>query len=200
MNSVLWGCPNFVPITVAAGDSRSAGGAGGVALVYTGYGMNGFPEYTARNPVVGADPLNAIGDTVDPNAVSSVDCSPAYNWSNITSGRWYKQKAYTSAADRALVGDCRAYVLEAFAVTSDAAIPGQADLNSPSSVFWVGPYAGETSYDFYRHGTYPRRSTNNQFNASGGKVGYNVLFADGHASTLVQRSDGFRAARLRFPG
>src|SRR5207237_10453434 len=109
MKSVLWGCPNFVPYTLTSGtDFRNVGG---IAVVYTGYGMNGFPEYSATYPKLDLSTLNAIGDTIDPQAVSGVNCSPAQNWSNITEGKWYKQKAYTTASERALVGDCRAYVL-----------------------------------------------------------------------------------------
>jgi prepilin-type N-terminal cleavage/methylation domain-containing protein/prepilin-type processing-associated H-X9-DG protein len=203
MSSVLWGCPTFQPIYVAAGDARNPNG--GIATVYTGYGYNGFPEYTARYPTIAPGTLNAIGDTIDPMAVSTISFAApkslaADGWGGYNAGRWYKQKAYTRPAERALVGDCRAYVLEAFSVMSSAAIPGQADLNSPTTNFWVGPSEGETSYDFYRHGKYPKKGTANSFSPTGGKVGFNVLFADGHVSTLVTREEGFKAARMRWPG
>jgi prepilin-type N-terminal cleavage/methylation domain-containing protein len=43
MKSVLWGCPTFVPISTAATDYRVVNG---LLVVHTGYGYNGWPEYT----------------------------------------------------------------------------------------------------------------------------------------------------------
>jgi prepilin-type processing-associated H-X9-DG protein len=205
MRSVLWGCPNFVPIN----STSTVTSVGGIAVVYTGYGMNGFPEYTPSYPKINAaPPLNALGDSASPSldqdAVFTVgfkgSVTAAAGWSKFNAGRWYKQKDYTTPAQRALVADCRAYVLEAFAASSTAAIAGQADLNSPGNGFWAGPFEGETSYDFYRHGQYPKHAAGIQFQATGGKVAFNVLYADGHVSTLVNREEGFKAARMRFPG
>jgi prepilin-type processing-associated H-X9-DG protein len=130
--------------------------------------------------------------------------NPAGNWSNYSGGTWYKQKEYTTAAERALVADCRAYVMEATQTLSANAFLGQPDLNSPGGTsFWVsssGPQEGESSYDYYRHGTYPRRANPQQFSPKGGKVGFNILFADGHVRTAIDRQEGFKAFRMRFPG
>jgi prepilin-type processing-associated H-X9-DG protein len=199
MNSVLWGCPAFQPIASAS----TTIAVGGVAVVYTGYGMNGFPEYTPTYPPLNADQYNLLGDGLSPGldtrAVSAVNCTPAQNWSNITTGRWYKQKAYTNPAERALIGDCRVYVLEAMSAPGPQGIAAQADLSG--SIFWAGgPDPGQTSYDFYRHGKYPKRANANTFNKVGGNVAYNVLYADGHVRTLVMREEGFKAARMRWPG
>jgi len=198
MGSVLWGCPNFQPVTLSGGTT---------SLVYTGYGMNGFPEYTRTYPPTNSgDPLNALGDsaspTTDQKAVSSVNCTPAQNWRNITAGRWYKQNEYTAPAERALVGDCRAYVLEAMGCPNVQSIAPQADITSLPTYFWANssPVIGETSYDYYRHGKYPKKKTFNTFDTTGGKVGFNVLFADGHVETLITRDAGIKAARMRFPG
>ena len=209
MRSVLWGCPNFQPIFTTSTNT----GIGGTAVVYTGYGYNGFPEYTPAYPKVNAaPPYNLLGDSLttalDTKAVSSIAfVAPKTNasgWANYNFGHWYKQTDYTKPGERALLGDCRAYVLEAMSADSEATIAGQADLNSPGNVFWTANSGstdpGQTSYDFYRHGKYPQHVTSNSFSPTGGKVGFNVLFADGHVSTLIQRQDGFKAARMRFPG
>jgi len=34
----------------------------------------------------------------------------------------------------------------------------------------------------------------------GGKVKYNLLYCDGHASTIVTIPEGYRALRMKFPG
>jgi prepilin-type processing-associated H-X9-DG protein len=210
MNSVLWGCPNFVPVLSTIAGEQSVGG---VATVYTGYGMNGFPEYTAQWPRA-VDSTDLLGDTgpagttVDISAVSRLKTTN--NWKtftgpdNVTPGRWYKYKAYTNAADRALVGDCRAYVLEAAKATSASSFIGQVNiLTIGSGQFWAsnGPISpGESSYDYYRHGKYPPLASATQYSPNGGQIGYNVMFADGHVSKLLSREDGFKAARMRWPG
>ncbi len=206
MNSVLWGCPNFVPVqTTLSGEQN----VGGIATVYTGYGMNSFPEYTAQYPKP-IDATDLLGDTgvggstVDPLARNCLLTSTD-NWHTIGGGRWYKYNAYTNAAERALIGDCRAYVLEASKATSTTAFIGQVNIMAIglSGTFWNGGGAinpGESSYDYYRHGKYPPLATANQYSPIGGQVGYNVMFADGHVAKLLTRDEGFKAARQRFPG
>ena len=40
----------------------------------------------------------------------------------------------------------------------------------------------------------------NQYSPNGGQIKYNLLYADGHVATLITREDGFKAARMRYPG
>jgi prepilin-type N-terminal cleavage/methylation domain-containing protein/prepilin-type processing-associated H-X9-DG protein len=212
MATVLWGCPTFVPVNVA---QNSSIGVGGIAVVYTGYGMNGFPEYTATYPPpTWGDKYDALGDSLTPGppndlkAVSTIAPGPTSggtDYSHPYSGKWYKMGNYTKPAERALVGDCRAYVLEALKSTGPNNFSGQASILALQSVFWTantqGPAdTGQSSYDYYRHGKYPGMEYANAFSAKGGKISYNVLFADGHVSNLQSREEGFAAARMRFPG
>ena len=77
--------------------------------------------------------------------------------------------------------------------------------------------SGKTTYDFYRHGTYPPTGTTsggvllldgkdtthtntNGGAAYGGKVGCNLLYCDGHASTVTSIPECYHAIRMRFPG
>jgi prepilin-type N-terminal cleavage/methylation domain-containing protein/prepilin-type processing-associated H-X9-DG protein len=214
INSVLWGCPNFVPVTTA----NTTIGVGGIALTYTGYGYNGFPEYSATypDPATSSDPYDALGDSVsykppDPRAKCvSFITAPTNNgdWSQYYtvagSGKWYKMGNYTNAAERALVGDCRAYVLEALKASGPNNFSGQGNINILSTTFWTSntqsPDTGQSSYDYYRHGKYPPMEFPNAFNSKGGKISYNLLYADGHVENLQSREQGFKAARMRFPG
>ena len=139
------------------------------------------------------------------NSLSSAGISLS-DWHTVGGGRWYKYSAYTSAAERALVADCRAYVLEASGATGPGAFIGQVNILSigaAGGTFWAastGISPGESSYDVYRHGKYPPMVSANQYSPNGGQIGYNVMFADGHVSKLLTREEGFKAARMRFPG
>jgi len=199
--TVFWGCPSF--------DGYVSGEVGGVYKVQTGYGMNPFPEYSPSNPKPN-NPPNVIGDPgfdgFSPRAVAVVHSNN--NWATILNdGTWYKQNAWTRPSQRALVADTIYWLLEVQAAPLNGVIPGQRVVNNnPSSTTWYSPTSnGQTLYDFYRHGKYPGieaadANLNGHYGTSGGKVAYNVLFADGHVATLNSREDGYRAARLRFPG
>ena len=186
-DNILWGCPAFTAYLNGAYN-------GGSNPIQTGYGMNAFPLYTQSYPPVAAPP-NTIGDTMAPNQICVVNS--ANNWATINQGTWYKLNQWTQPAERALVGDTRVWILECQAGPLNGQIPGQPKFTD--QLFWGAN--GTTAYDFYRHGKYPGLSSDGiTFKTQGGKVGYNVLFADGHVSTLISREDGYRAARLRFPG
>ena len=59
---------------------------------------------------------------------------------------------------------------------------------------------GNTLIDAYRHGKYPQ-ATGDGFSLkpTGGKVAFNILYADGHVGASVDRTEAFRACRMRFP-
>jgi len=198
--SVLWGCPSYF---------RYFGSVGGTNQAQPGYGMNAWPEYTASFPPP-ANPPNCIGNDgfspgQSPNAVHTPEGSA--NWRVITAGKWYKLKAWTRPAERALVADTRYWVLEAQAAPLNGKIPGQQlPSSSAGGATWASPTTnGQTLYDFYRHGKLPPlavggTSGNGYYSPDGGRVAFNVLYADGHVVTLNSRQDGYRAARMRFPG
>ena len=189
-NNIFWGCTAF-------DGYASTAYQGNVNLLQTGYGMNAFPAYTPTFPPV-ADPGNVI-QTVVPLAIAVV-ASPD-NWRTLNAGTWYKLKAWTRPAERALLADSRFWLIEAQAAPLSKVIPGQGTFSNATT--WSasdGGNGGQTTFDFYRHGSYPKKIENDRFSPNGGKISYNVLFADGHVANLVLREEAYRIARMRFPG
>jgi len=182
--TIFWGCPSF--------GKYFTGAIGGLNRQQNGYGWNAFPEYTASFPPP-ADPPNTLadfGDTFSPNGIAvpgakiTAPASATFpDWNVIVSGRWYKARQYTQAQERALVADAAFWLLEVQAAPLNGQIPGQKFYEVTTT--WYAPTGnGQTLYDFYRHGKFPAPDPNGAapgvYRSSGGKVGYNVLFCDGH--------------------
>jgi prepilin-type N-terminal cleavage/methylation domain-containing protein/prepilin-type processing-associated H-X9-DG protein len=198
--SLLWGCPAWEGY-------YSNAFTGGINYGQTGYGFNAFPEYTASYPAAGV----LLGDTFagqgagDTQAISTP--SSTDGWTTIAAppsgsatGKWYKWKPYSvNGSQRALVSDAQFWLLEVMAPVplNGSPYPGQ---NSQYNInTWT--QSGQMLYDVYRHGRKPKiDSTTNTYNLVGGKIAYNVLFCDGHVTTLTDFESGYRAGRMRYPG
>ena len=122
--TIFWGCPAFTPYV-------STTEVGGAYRVQTGYGMNAFPEYSAFYPKP-ANPPNVLGDSgfnpfPDSHAIAVPNSNN--NWVTLANGasdgKWYKQKAWTSSAQRALVADAIYWLLEVQAAPLNGVIPPQ---------------------------------------------------------------------------
>ena len=157
--------------------------------------MNWWPSFKPDYPAANLDanglpkaPAELFADCTNPVA---------------TAGTWYKLVQFTRPAERALLADSRQFYLEARMVAAGATIPGQRLMfaNNDYSSGTVG--ASQTMYDFYRHGVNPPVADNTQttgyFSPTGGKIGYNILYADGHVSSPTDREEGYRACRMRYP-
>ncbi len=203
-NTIFWGCPEF-----QAFYSPSANYTSGYNVTDTGYGMNYAPTCTADYP--------AFGKTIKPTDKAQ--------WRSFTGGHgnFFKQTQWTHSSERGLVGDANFYVLQeiddqdSYILTDPTRVPPQKIWN-PLTIWSTSiPYTGQIDYDFYRHGSYPPIGTingsqslldgNNKTHLPsyggikyGGKVKYNLLYCDGHASTLVTIPEGYRALRMKFPG
>jgi prepilin-type N-terminal cleavage/methylation domain-containing protein/prepilin-type processing-associated H-X9-DG protein len=193
--NIFWNCPEWEGIAALAYN-------GNVYPYSTGYGFNYSPNITVDYPANGAN----IPDKEKANIRS------------FAKGKFYKQVQYSHPSERALIADANFYVLQE---RDDIAAVTDADKVPPQHVasyltLWTGA-VGETSYDWYRHGTYPPVGTTSAGlrlfdgndtahtnahggQAYGGKVGCNILYCDGHASTVTSIPETYRALRMRFPG
>jgi prepilin-type N-terminal cleavage/methylation domain-containing protein/prepilin-type processing-associated H-X9-DG protein len=182
--SVFW-CPSFEGYT----DTGTAVNLqGGINRNATGISMNRWPSYRSDYP----DPATATD--FPPAAEEFEDC--------ISKNRpWYKLPQFTRPAERALLADGRQYYLEARRVAAGSAIPGQRLLFINND--YSAGVSGQSMLDFYRHGQYPAvenpDAKNGYHRSTGGKIGYNILYADNHVEAPTDRESGYRACRMRFP-
>ena len=124
------------------------------------------------------------------------------NWGDPTQqqGNFIRQNVWgKSGAERCLVADSLFWEAEAERVPPPDGMVGQALATNTTA---AGNWAfndGNTLVDCYRHGKYPPQQDNASLRLTGGLVGYNMLFVDGHVGRMVDRRDAFRGLRLRYP-
>ncbi len=199
-NNILWGCPEWQPYVDTAF-------TGGLQPNDPGFGFNGFPEYTSTFP----KPNMMIGDgspfpvaAGDGERVSGVNPQTNGDWGNPLHGTWYRFNKYTNASQRCLVADSNWYFIECTAVPSiNGPTQGQKVYND--QVVWIQTTGvdGETPVDVYRHGRLPPLAAggnSGSYANTGGKIGYNILYCDGHVATINDRAEIYRSVRMRYPG
>jgi prepilin-type N-terminal cleavage/methylation domain-containing protein/prepilin-type processing-associated H-X9-DG protein len=190
----IFECPDFVPYD------------NGTVQAFTGYGWNLYPEYTASNPSAEAS-FALDGDHSSFIQLVSPFGNPTnYSPSNFKSGQWYKFNVYQrKGSERMLAADSGLWEAEALhpkVIFGKLQPVGQPNLqqNIGISSYFRGPDAGfQTTIDWYRHGKYPA-TDGVQFNPTGGKVAYNILYCDGHVKLSNDPADTYRAIRMRYPG
>jgi prepilin-type processing-associated H-X9-DG protein len=185
---------------VDAGGGGGGNVLGGVNRNATGMAMNWWPNFRGDYPR--AADLNDNGFPVSgTKAKSEKFVDPTGNGADPERGTWWKLAQFSRPGERALLADGRQFYLEAKKVASAADIPGQR-LNFIDNDYTTG-MKGQTTFDFYRHGTYPgienANKANGHYKASGGRVGYNILFADNHVAAPTDREAAYRSVRMRFP-
>lgn len=179
-NTVFWGC--------SAWDGYRSTAPGDINRVQIGYGMNVWPTFTSTYPTGTGNPPQR-----ETNFVSG------WRWDTTANqqGNFIKQRVYgRTGAQRALVCDSRFWALESQPAPASGVIPNQP--NVQNSVTYTQA-TGQTLADLYRHGKFPP-SIGNEFSNRGGKVSFNILYCDGHVSTVLDAREAFRATRQRFPG
>jgi prepilin-type processing-associated H-X9-DG protein len=180
--SVLWGCPEW--------QGYATTGKYPVNRNNNGYSPNLYPTASPTNPP-------------DPTKMPT-KFEMQIRWRNATAwtfpGKAYKVSQWTRASERMLVADATLWFFQFRAVPAGGSIAplGVGSINS-------GAWPGGNNYDRYRHGKYPQTEPaqyapgKQQYKRTGGKVAYNVLFADGHAATLTDIRQGYKAVRMIDP-
>ncbi len=183
--SIFWNCPGW--------NGYGSTTIGGVNRLQTGYGMNPWPTFTAAYPAAGT---NYPPDT-ERNFIRDWGITPA----TAVKGKFYRQTQWgKQGAERALVADSLFWEVSANRVDNKDSLAGQALMlnDTPSGNHAFG--LNNTTADAYRHGKYPPKETSYSHSAKGGRVGYNILYADGHVNRSTDRTEVFKALRQRFPG
>jgi len=189
--TIFYGCPAFDGYRngVTAGDTNT---------VQPGYGMNPYPTISPTYPAaLIAYPPSLLKNAPFEYAVMDVNDS--------VPGNFLKAKTWTKPSARMLLADSRFWI----AVTGKApvasgyppsVVPQPRFSNDTAGIGDVfGSTPTQTLIDIYRHGAYPRLNGDN-YDTRGGKVSYNILYADGHVSTSNDARDAYRGFRMKFPG
>lgn len=185
--SVIWACP--------AWEGYAATQPGGVNRNQVGIGMNMWPTFTADYPAIGANPPHGMPSTDYSQSVfidALGDAGQKGIWVNST--KWGKR-----GAERGLFMDCLFYDAESRAAPIDGTFPPQPAIQN-NNTFTPG-IQGQTTVDCYRHGKSPGPgAVADSLSARGGKVAYNVMYADGHVNSETEMKTAYLALRQRYPG
>jgi prepilin-type N-terminal cleavage/methylation domain-containing protein/prepilin-type processing-associated H-X9-DG protein len=176
--NILWGCPQW-------DGYMNSSFNGGYYPYLTGYGWNPYPEYTASTG-------STNSSIISPNAAH-----PNSPWTIQPKGsKWFKLKDYTMPTQRCLVADSLFWLVESDYSRADGSFPGLKLVKNAGDIH----AKNGTDIDWYRHGKYPGMADANYFQETGGKVAYNILYADGHAATSADKAEVYRSTVMRFPG
>jgi prepilin-type N-terminal cleavage/methylation domain-containing protein/prepilin-type processing-associated H-X9-DG protein len=165
-------CPGAEEFQAAVVDSG--------AVANSGYGMNEEPLRTPQYPPPGMSAA-AYWSTTTPGGQmrARITPSPAYG-----AGQYFKQSTWgKQGAERIVVGCSRSYTLGCYdPIPASGIIPPQG--------FGVNNISPESiKVDRYRHSDRAK-----------GRVGFNALYCDGHAVTLLSVKDLLLGTRRIFPG
>jgi prepilin-type N-terminal cleavage/methylation domain-containing protein/prepilin-type processing-associated H-X9-DG protein len=174
-NSVMWGCPawdgwpGLDAYTFQFGISRFE----------NGYTMNIWPTCEPDYP--------KLQTQLPPTTEAQM------RWAGTYEGKAWKLTQWTHPGDRMLLVDSNLWIIGLIPFADPVGIvPPQ------YAVRMLNDQPGGSNIDRYRHGKYPPRS-GTSFTVRGGKIGYNILYVDGHAVTANSYRDGYKAIRMRYP-
>jgi prepilin-type N-terminal cleavage/methylation domain-containing protein/prepilin-type processing-associated H-X9-DG protein len=186
--NVFWGCPAWTGY-------QSGGYTGGINPNHPGYGMNAWPTQAPDSPAPAPSPAGNHPPVKERCFIQNWN-SPSQVGSFIRQNTWGK-----NGAMKCLIADSLFWEAEAENVYPNAsALKGQAMAINTAAAGNAAFADGNTLIDCYRHGKYPPAAGDGAtLKLTGGKPSFNILYADGHAANSTDRTQAFRACRLRFP-
>jgi prepilin-type processing-associated H-X9-DG protein len=172
-NNVLWGCPAWKRYT----DGSSAV----FAPAWNGYAQSYYPSAPKDEPV---STSTADGAFFSKRALRNESSDTTPRPAGARPGNYFKQAQYTRSAERALVVESNASILQL-----QFSLLGAWIYQPESTTVWPErPHAINMSIDFNRHG---KRDVGNGPN----DPSLNMLYCDGHAATVSCR-EAYRAIRF----
>ena len=184
--TIFYGCPAW---TGYYQDGFTS--VGDVNLVQPGYGMNIFPTFKSNYPATEFPPSIAGNRPKEVAVIDPVN-EPTFTGNFLRATRW------TNPGERMLLADSRFWLAQSSRPPGIGPWPPSVTaqplvLNANSTL------GGVTMVDIFRHGK-PPPVEGNAFSIRGGKVGYNVLYADGHVASQSDGKEAYRSQRMKFPG
>jgi prepilin-type N-terminal cleavage/methylation domain-containing protein/prepilin-type processing-associated H-X9-DG protein len=190
----VWWCPAWEGVFESRSDISQMSD---LQHHYSGYSLNYMPTYTSSYPTAGTDIVPPWNERLRIELNSN---------GTILQGRWLKTNKYTHPSERALIADSWYQMLEAVYHSFPAGIPApqHANFHDNDNGYADGaPKIGQTTFDWYRHGKYPSivaGGSEPYFQGRGGKVSYNILYADGHVANSTSIGDSYKSVRMKYPG
>ena len=187
--SVIWGCPIWV--------GWASGAIGGFDRTLSGYGMNPYPTLTSTSATqVGADATLEQPPTNQRNLIRYTGSGAVQN------GIWTKAVRYPRPSDRGLVADAWNWRVKVRPRPANDDWPGQPTWDSLLTFTSdTGADRNQSLVDVFRHGEFPKRVAGaRRYEAKGGKVGFNVLFCDGHVVSYKTQDGAYDPFRMGNPG
>lgn len=174
--SVLWGCPEYIPWTGTGGSFFQ-----GVTRFDNGYAFNHYPTASPTNPTnVAAMP--PVGEWACRSTITGL-------------GKVYKRSDFTDPARRMLVADAYLWLLQV-----NPYVGGNFAGQMATRTTITAGQNGNSTLDRYRHGKIPPANAG-IYNPDPrlGRVALNLVYCDGHAETLTDYKQAYRAIRMRLP-
>jgi prepilin-type N-terminal cleavage/methylation domain-containing protein/prepilin-type processing-associated H-X9-DG protein len=176
--NLFWGCPEWTQ-SILHGSGQG---------YENGYGYNIFPIFTAKT-TAGDPNIGYFAYYKKQIAIWSHEQNDFY-------GTYHPYRRWAPAAERCLVTEAWLWLFWLTPTDPSNHSVGR----QPADGRGVSELApGFNNVDRYRHGKYPNVLGDGTFNDKAGRVGYNILYGDGHVNTAQSINEVFRAVQMRDP-
>src|SRR5437667_236746 len=101
-------------------------------------------------------------------------------------GHFYRSHNYTHPSERALIVESMLWLFFFTPTNGNGVLAGQnIPIDNNRELYPTG--AGDSEFDYYRHGKYPRPQSSQKYSTEGGKPATNIAYCDGHVATIYSR-------------